>query len=666
MLHLPMNKCLLTVFVAWLLPALCLAQVPVAQPALVPVEAFFKLPSMLKVELSPSGRYLGAIAVREGAKAGLVVIDLESSVPARMVASDAKRDVIEFHWVGDERLVLRLGELEPGRVQSKGPGLYAVNVDGSQLEQLVCSDIALCRNQTDLLDFRFQLVHVPRPQPGVRPNEVIVQRLWEPQWLDTRTHALRPVDMPTPPKRTVSWWFTSRGEPRLVLTIEENRRAFHWLAPGATAWQRIAEFDMLHPPFWPEGVSDDGQLYVLEKRGAAGESVLTTFDFGAGKPSPRAVVQVPGFDFAGGLVPGEPGRGLLGVRVDADASSTVWFDEAMKRLQAQMDERWPEHVNRISCRRCGQPDMVALVHSSSDRDPGRLRLYRAASKRLEAVSVELPDVDPRRMATVELQRIQARDGRQLPVWLTRPAGLPEGQAAPAVVLVHGGPWVRGGYWQWEPLAQFLASRGYLVISPEFRGSAGYGEAHERAGYRQWGLAMQDDVADALLWARQQGLANDRACIAGASYGGYATLMGLVRHPDLYRCGVAWLAVADLHLYLKGGFWVDDDISSLARRQLLPELVGDADKEAGMLDSVSPLVQARHIKAPLLLAYGEKDRRVPIEHGERLRRALTDAGRPPQWVEYRTEWHGWSHLKTRVDFARRVEDFLQQHLKATSP
>lgn len=667
-----MSKLLLTLFGAMLFPAMCLAQAAAAQPPAVqaaplPVEQFFKVPSMLKVDLSPSGRYLAAISVRDGAKAGLVVIDLESDAPARVVASDSKRDVAEFHWVGDERLVLRLGELEPGRVQTKGPGLYAVNVDGSQPEQLICSDIAVCNKQTDLLDFRFELVHVPRPQPGVRPGEVIVRRYGVPQWLDTRTRGLRPVDMPTPPEKAFVWWFNSRGEPRLALTYgDKNRRAFHWLAPGATAWQRIAEFDMLKPPFWPEGVSDDGQLYVTEKRGAAGEEVLTTFDFGAGAPAKRALVQVPGFDFAGGLVQGEPGRGLLGIRVDADASSTVWFDETMKRLQDQLDERWPEHVNRISCRRCGQPDMVALVHSTSDRDPGRMRLYRAATKKLENVSVDLPGVDPKRMATVEMQRIQARDGRDLPVWLTRPAGVPAGQAAPAVVLVHGGPWVRDGYWRWEPMAQFLASRGYLVIRPEFRGSAGYGEAHERAGYRQWGQAMQDDVADALLWARQQGLANDRACIAGASYGGYATLMGLVRHPDLYRCGVAWLAVADLSLYLKGGFWIDDDISSLARRHVLPELVGDLDKDAAMLNSVSPLAQAQHIKAPLLLAYGERDRRVPVEHGERLRKALTELGRPPQWVEYRNEWHGWSHLSTRVDFARRVEDFLQQHLKATTP
>ena len=109
--------------------------------------------------------------------------------------------------------------------------------------------------------------------------------------------------------------------------------------------------------------------------------------------------------------------------------------------------------------------------------------------------------------------------------------------------MHGGPWVRGTHWQWEPEAQFLASRGYVVIEPEFRGSEGYGFKHFRAGWKQWGLAMQDDVADAVQWAVKQGWVDPkRVCIAGASYGGYATLMGLVRHHELYQCGINWVGV----------------------------------------------------------------------------------------------------------------------------
>jgi dipeptidyl aminopeptidase/acylaminoacyl peptidase len=349
-----------------------------------------------------------------------------------------------------------------------------------------------------------------------------------------------------------------------------------------------------------------------------------------------------------------------------DAETTVWFDAGMKRLQDAVDDRFPGRVNRISCQRCTQPDDPVLVQSSSDREPGQLWVYRAkpseGTPQWQAVARLMPRIDPRQMASVDFQRIKARDGRDLPVWLTVPQGASAGKPMPAVVLVHGGPWIRKGYWVWDPMAQFLASRGYLVIEPEFRGSWGYGGEHYRAGWKQWGQAMQDDVADALRWAQQTGLASGRACIAGASYGGYSTLMGLARHPELYRCGVAWAAVTDLELFVSGSWRVEDDISTVGRRHTMPELVGDAQKDAALIAANSPVLLADRIKAPLLLAFGESDLRVPLAHGERMRAALVKSGHSPEWVTYQGEGHGWHLLKNKVDFAQRMERFLARHLQ----
>jgi len=143
-------------------------------------------------------------------------------------------------------------------------------------------------------------------------------------------------------------------------------------------------------------------------------------------------------------------------------------------------------------------------------------------------------------------------------------------------------------------------------------------------------------------------------------------MGLVRDPQLYRCGIAWVAVADPFLLLDGSNWVWDDLSPWGRRYVLPERVGDTNKDAAMLTSVSPVAQAERIRAPLLLAYGGKDVRVPIEHGERLRAALVKAGHPPEWVVYPKEGHGWRRLADRLDWAQRVETFLGRHLRDENP
>jgi dipeptidyl aminopeptidase/acylaminoacyl peptidase len=313
---------------------------------------------------------------------------------------------------------------------------------------------------------------------------------------------------------------------------------------------------------------------------------------------------------------------------------------------------------------------VVLVHSVSARDPGRVWQFdeRAQGKdALRPLSVAMPGIPITRMADKSLEQLRARDGMALPVWVTRPPpGAPGAAPPPAVVLVHGGPWVRGGHWRWEAMTQFLASRGYVVIEPEFRGSAGYGLRHLRAGFRQWGRAMQDDLDDALRQLQDRGWAGPRACLMGASYGGYATLMGLAREGSAYHCGVAWLAVADLPLLLEGSWWVRDDASGVAREISLPERVARLPEDAAFVAAIDPVRQAANIRAPLLLAYGDEDRRVPLAHGERLRDALRRAGREPEWVVYPGEAHGWRQEKNQIDFARRVEAFLARHLPPRAP
>ena len=307
--------------------------------------------------------------------------------------------------------------------------------------------------------------------------------------------------------------------------------------------------------------------------------------------------------------------------------------------------------------------MVALVGAFSDREPGRLFLYRgqpkAGEKPWRAVGAAHEDIDASRMATVEFHRIKTRDGKEMPVWVTTPADAKGPR--PAIMLVHGGPWTRGGQWRWDPETQFLASRGYVVIEPEFRGSSGYGHDWLRAGFKQWGQAMQDDVTDALRWAQSQKKAGAKACIMGASYGGYSTLMGLIKDPAMYQCGVAAFAVADLELQVKGSFFVDDDLSKDDRRYGYRETIGDPEADREMLRANSPVLQAARIKAPLLLAFGELDRRVPIEHGQRMRDALIAAGQKPELIIYPGEGHGFGIPANRVDYYKRVEAFLAEHL-----
>jgi dipeptidyl aminopeptidase/acylaminoacyl peptidase len=230
-----------------------------------------------------------------------------------------------------------------------------------------------------------------------------------------------------------------------------------------------------------------------------------------------------------------------------------------------------------------------------------------------------------------------------------------------VVLVHGGPWSRGADWGWDAEVQFLASRGYAVLQPEFRGSTGFGQRHFEAGFKQWGGAMQHDVADATRWAIEQGFADPkRICIAGASYGGFATLMGLAMEPALYRCGINWVGVTDIEL-MYGAHW--SDLSDEWKRYGMPRLIGDPEADAAMLKTASPQARAAQIGQPLLMAYGAWDVRVPIAHGERFRDAVKKHNPAVEWVVYDNEGHGWQRPKNAIDFWTRVEAFLARHIGA---
>lgn len=637
-----------------------------------PASAFYKDPDIVEAVLSPSGGKLAITSASGAKRIGLAIYDV-ATMKIRRVVQFEDADVSQVRWVNDARLVFSAVDLSDGSGRPNGaPGLYAVDVDGSQLRQLVRrqgSPIIVDGNvKNDLLSWNHFLLRVPEARSGVVNEDVLIvefttdqRHLQTLQWLNTRTGRTHDVDL-SPPPDTVGWLVDGHGEARVAFTLHDDRQAAYWRAPGSTAWTQLYESGLLSQPFRIVEVDNAGNLYVTRREGADGHGALVRYDFEHHAPEAKPLVVTPGFDFNGQLLIDGQGR-ARGLHITTDAESTIWFDPQRKALQERVDALLPGHVNRIDCRHCESPDLVALVRSYSDQDPGRLLIYQAqppeGQKAWLLVGRVRNDIKPEQMAQSELHRIHARDGLELPVWVTRNPNATG--ALPAVVLVHGGPWARGRYWGWNADAQFLASRGYIVIEPEMRGSTGYGEKLFKAGFKQWGQAMQDDVADALRWAQHEGLASNKACIAGASYGGYSVLMGLIKDPDLYRCGVAWMGVADLDLYLSGSWWVTDDIGSTSRQYTLPELIGDPVKDAAMIEANSPVKQAARIKAPLLLVYGEADKRVPIKHGERLRDAMHATGHDPEWVTYSGEGHGFGVSANRIDFAERMAAFLAKYL-----
>ncbi len=621
-----------------------------------PAERFVAPADMGYPVLSPQGDAL-AVLVRDAAgRRELAVIDISNPASLKMNIAGRRdnADVVYVDWIDNTRLMFSFGHELESLGDRRGSGhVWAADRSGGQVRAL---------NEFiggPLHDGSGELLAYKGSGGTCYGNSARYHcegGFFLPVRLDTHSGVTRPMVNPPLPDHPNAWYVDPAGQVRAVSTEDGGEFALYVPPAGTGPWKKIAHYKMSDAGsgevFGIRGFGADGRFYVTQTSGAdKGADTLRVMDLATGKISADAIVSIKGFDFTGSLVQDWAHHKVLGAHYAADADGTVWFDPEMQALQDRVDAALPGLINQIDVADCGCAPRV-LVTSWSDRQTTQYRLFDRKSGQMTMIGGAHPDMPAQQMARTTFERITARDGHDLPVYVTRPAGK---GPWPTVVVVHGGPFLRGWDWRWDAESQFLASRGYLVVKPEFRGSFGYGNEVFYPGLRQWGLKMQDDIADATVWAAKKGWADaSRTCIEGGSFGGYATLMGLVRYPELYRCGIASAAVTDLSLMFDV-WW--SDASDEWKNFGMPVMVGDPVKDAAQFAQTSPISQAARITRPLMLAHGGLDRRVPIEHAEKLRDALQTQHAPLTWVLYRDEGHGWFNPDNRADWFRKMEAFL---------
>jgi len=613
----------------------------------IPVALFVANATFSGALLSPNAKFLAVRFGGDNERDRLAVVDLVNNT-VKVVGQMKTMDVTDFLWVNDNRLVFDSSDrvAQPG--QSRGSnGLYAVNRDGS-------------------LQRSFGRVGGLTGHRGAQNSDTIYVSYGEGYKGETTFIGLQTLDTISGKMQNVhragmsrAWLLDSKGLPRASTTIENNKTSVHYLDPATDKWRKLTSHDAWFPgkdAMTPVAVGPDGNLFV-EYRGERDKSALHTYDVKTNQLNPTPLVALEDHDFSGGVIIHKDK--VLGVHYLSDAPSTVWFDEGMKAIQAKIDAMLPDTNNLITM--AERPEIPwVLVQSYSDRQAGLYFLYNTETGKLNPVGEARPKLNPADMASQEALRIKARDGLVIPAYMTVPNGARKN--LPMVVLVHGGPYVRGGQWGFNGSAQFLASRGYVVMEPEFRGSTGYGQKHYQSGWQQWGLNMQNDIADVTRWAIAEGIADPkRICIAGASYGGYATLMGLVNDPDLYQCGINWVGVTDLGLLHTGPSSFQSDLGESYKKHGMPTLIGEPVRDAVRYKATSPIQQASRIKQPVLMAYGALDRRVPFYHAEQFNDAVKATNKDVELIVYDDEGHGWFYLKNRIDFWTRVENFLDKHI-----
>lgn len=347
------------------------------------------------------------------------------------------------------------------------------------------------------------------------------------------------------------------------------------------------------------------------------------------------------------------GRTLEGVSFTDDRDRVEWFDADSKKLQAQIDRAVPNLQARVVSR--SRDGTRLLVLGTAPDDPGVYFLLDRKTNEMAIVAARMQALPPEGLAVTKAVRYKARDGKEIPAFLTLPRGR-EAKALPLVILPHGGPFGIRDKLAYDPEVQLLANRGYAVLQPNYRGSGGYGTEYGDAGIGQIGRAMQDDLDDGMDWLAGEGIVDKgRVCVVGTSYGGYAALWAAIRNPERYRCAASFAGVADWDSMLK---YDRRYLTKKASKSWQARVTGEGERD---LATVSPIQQAARLTRPILIAHGEDDSTVPISQSKKLVAALKKAGKSDyEYVAYKGERHGFSDPANQKDWFDRLDAFLAKH------
>ena len=640
-----------------MLAALCATsasgQTTLAQPAAntdPPAETYFKRARYSNLQLSPDGKTMAAL-VPVNERKNLALIELDSR---KVIGSTSMQDhdVSFYRWIGDRTI-----EIETADLSEASGFLYRFE------HVLIDVEGKLVRDMDKVGRRRYAEILTVLDRAG---DDLVIQTYdrdlssLDAYRYNPRTGTKTLLTFETPGNVT-GFVADHAGQVRIAFSVPKDglKQSVWYRRTNEDKWRKIAENSALESGLNPLAFDfDDRMLYADAPNPNDERKRIALFMFDPESGSLGELVSTTTVDVRG-LVFDRTKRKLVGVR-DASPSGIKWLDPDWDRLQKSVDAVLPTDHNRLNW---GQYDPQRLIVSTeSETQTSIFYLFDRQNHKMEEAAVAYPWLTPELLVPRRFVRYRARDGLSIPAYLTMPKGS-EGKQVPLIVDIHGGPYVGAARYGYDSEAQFFASRGYAVLQPDFRGTRGYGEAFYKAGWRQWGLAMQDDVTDGVDWLIKRGLVDaDRVCLYGGSYGGYATLWGLEKEPDRFRCGVAIVAVSDLEL-LYDVTW--SDMNSESTRNYLTRVIGDFDADREKLRQVSPLYHADRIKAPLLLAYGASDRRVPIVHGNKMRSALDKYNKPYEWVVYSNEAHGFNKDENRYDFYRRVDAFLAKNLAVRS-
>ncbi|MEW9797825.1 S9 family peptidase [Alteromonas sp. CYL-A6] len=614
-----------------------------------------------EAKLSPDGKKLAVGVMVEGVRK-LVIFDVNTFKNIGGVSLGDRNEVGNYYWATNERLVMEMLVRRPWKEEPEDYGeLFAVDYDGGRPEIIYGARAGRDEMQTGSLTKKTvaeygwgDIIHVLPDDP----DHILISStpMSEDHSNLPRVHRLNIYNgrmsrkITTAPIQDAAFITDRAGELKMATGEDENNQQRTYRYTGDT-WEEVsADFGSR---FSPLALNDDEtRLYFLDNKDSD-KLGLYTLDLTSGERKEIYTdknVDISGINFT-------PDKSsVYALRVDDGYPSYMMFNDSGKEAGLFKALLSTFEGYRVSLTSSSDDGDKWIVYVSNDIDAGSFYLFDSKKQHLTQLFANLQHLDINLMAESVPVSFEARDGMMIHGYITYPVDMTETDKVPLVTLVHGGPHGQRDYWLFDREVQLLASQGYAVLRVNYRGSAGYGDNYQRAGYQHWGDTMQFDVIDGTRWAAAQpNIDADKVCIMGGSYGGYASVMSATLAPDLYKCVIANVGVYDLALMKRLG----DIPDMLYGPAYLNKVLGDDDER---LNAFSPVNRVSSLKAPVLIAHGKQDRRVPFEQAQRLEQALQAADKRYETFYKETESHGFRDEANRAAYYDRVASFLSAHLK----
>jgi len=606
------------------------------------------MPGLWGVRMSPDGSKVSLLQMHPTDLPILRVFDLATGkVNIALASTKDGFDIRWCDWANDERLLCGFSAVAKGWDAYGVTRLVAVNADGSAMKVLLQRKLRdeFAQFQDQVVDW---LVDDPKRVLVVMPNN--------------KGATLKPLDIYSGGTGSaidrksgfVSWISDGRGSPRLYRYMSEDQIRWSYRLSGKSKWHRLDKSKMSDRDhdFYPIGFGEDPDKLLVFKP-HEGRLALWSVDLEK-EEEDELVFSNPEVDVDGVEYLGKFKR-IVAIGYSTDRPHLHFFDEVVGKISEKLLTHFEgKHIGVIDE---SWDRRYYIVHVSSDRDPGTFYRFDVQKNQLLQISPQYPLLTSQSLAPMDSIRYPARDGAEIPGYLTLPAAGAE-SALPTVILPHGGPESRD-YWEFDWISQFLAAKGYAVLQSNYRGSGGYGSDWTgEGGFRAWRTAI-NDLTDGATYLVEEGISDpNRICVVGWSYGGYAALMSGVEEPDRYRCLVSIAGVSDPATLIK-------DYDHFLNKKAVQKMIG---RDAEVIKHGSPLKRASEIRAPVLLFHGDQDLNVSIKHSKKMAKALKRAKKSVEFIEYEDVEHSIRRSGYRVDMLDRIGSFLDTHIgqPAASP